>query len=822
MATKPFEKLGSFYLGREHDLASGETADTPVLYDAKDLTTHAFCVGMTGSGKTGLCVGLLEEAALDGVPAIVIDPKGDLGNLLLTFPDLAPGDFEPWVDPDQARRKNIDVPTLAAQQADLWKGGLASWGQDGERIARLKAAADFDIYTPGSEAGRQVSMLKSFDAPPPSVVADGDLLRDRIAGTVTGLLGLLGIDADPIRSREHILLSTILDASWRTGTSLDLAGLIRAIQQPPFDRIGVMELDSFFPDDDRFALAMQLNNLLAAPGFQSWMQGEPLDVGKLLYTNGGKPRVSIFSIAHLGEAERMFFVSLLLNEILAWTRTRPGTSSLRAIVYMDEIAGYLPPVANPPSKKPLLTMLKQARAFGVGVVLATQNPVDLDYKGLSNTGTWFLGRLQTERDKQRVLEGLEGAGAGSGGFDRAEMEKTLAGLGKRVFLLHNVHEPAPVVFHTRWVMSYLRGPLTRSQIRDLMAERQAEAGVATPVAAVTSAPSAAPPVAATAPPAPAPASTVAGAGPRPMLRSTVPQAFVARRTAAEQAVWSPWLVGLGRVQFVDSKTKQTLLTRDVSRIHPLREDIDAIDWEAARAVELDREDLEPSPDEELPFRPLAEDASSARSYRSWKKQLSDHVYRNETLELWRSPSLALTSQPGEDEATFRGRLAELAREKRDHDVEELREKFARRQAKLEERQRRAEQKLDQQKEQVSSQGLQAAISVGAAVLSSFLGRKRFSARSVGKATTALRGGARVARERGDVARAEEDLAAIQAQMRELEDELQAEIEELEERYDPAREELEQVALRPRRADVDIRHVGLAWLPEDGTGEPLWR
>ncbi len=440
-----FEKLGVFYIGREYDLAAKKSGERLILYDSKDMVTHGVCVGMTGSGKTGLCIAILEEAAIDGIPAIIIDPKGDLPNMLLTFPQLRPEDFAPWINEDDARRKGLSPQDFAAKQADLWKNGLASWGESGDRIARLKQAADFVIYTPGSTAGIPISILKSFAAPPPALMEDNELLRDRITSTVTSLLGLVGKDADPIKSKEHILISTILDNAWRQGIDLDLPALIQQIQTPPVTRIGVIDLDSFYPAKDRFELAMLINNLLAAPGFNAWLEGEALDIGQILYSPSGKPRMSIFSIAHLSDAERMFFVSLLLNQVLAWMRQQPGTTSLRAMVYMDEIFGYFPPVANPPSKQPLLTLLKQARAFGVGILLATQNPVDLDYKGLANCGTWLLGRLQTERDKARVLEGLEGAAATQGAkFDRQAMEQTLAGLGNRVFLMNNVHDDAPL------------------------------------------------------------------------------------------------------------------------------------------------------------------------------------------------------------------------------------------------------------------------------------------------------------------------------------------------------------------------------------------
>src|SRR6187200_266612 len=425
-----FEKLGLFYLGRRHDIAAGTTRDEPVLYDSRDLVTHAVCIGMTGSGKTGLCLDLIEEAAIDGVPVIAIDPKGDLGNLLLTFPGLSASEFRPWVNEDDARLAGLDVDAFAAREAAGWAAGLQSWGQDGARIERLRKSAEFTIYTPGSRAGRPVSILSSFTAPSAAERDDTELLAERASGTATSALVLAGVDAPP-RSREHSLVASLLTHAWQRGASLDLASLIRDVQSPPFDKVGVVDLESFFPAKERFALAMQLNGVLAAPGFEVWLEGDPLDPQALFYDAAGRPRVSVFSIAHLGDAERMFFVSLLMNQMVGWMRRQSGTTSLRAILYMDEILGYFPPVSNPPSKAPLLTLLKQARAFGVGVVLATQNPVDLDYKGLANAGTWFIGRLQTERDKQRLIEGLEGAASeGSQKFDRARTEEILAGLGK--------------------------------------------------------------------------------------------------------------------------------------------------------------------------------------------------------------------------------------------------------------------------------------------------------------------------------------------------------------------------------------------------------
>src|SRR5215210_634384 len=525
-----YEKLGAFYLGRPYDAARAEAEPTPLLYDSRDLLTHAFCVGMTGSGKTGLLIGLLEEAAIDHIPSLVIDPKGDLANLLLTFPGLQPADFAPWIDPDAAARAGMTPEAFAAKEAETWRGGLARWDQGRDRIARLRDAAEFAIYTPGSEAGLQISILSSLAAPPAEVIADGDLLRERIGTLVSSLLALLGLESNPIQGREHILLSNIFDAAWRQGRNLDLAALIQQIQKPPVERVGVMDLESFYPAKERFGLAMAFNNLLGSPGFAAWLRGEPLDVDRLLYTAAGKPRVAILSIAHLSDRERMFFVSLLFNQVIGWMRSRPGTTSLRAILCMDEVFGYMPPVAEPPSKRPLLTLLKQARAFGLGLVLATQNPVDIDYKGLGNVGTWFLGRLQTERDKQRLLDGLEGAAAG-GTFDRKRIEEILSGLDKRVFLLHDVHEEGPAVFQTRWAMSYLRGPLTRPELKRLMdplkqappAARVTSQGPTAGVTPEAAAASTAPAAAAVAPAVSRPSDGQADLP--PLLPPDVPQSF---------------------------------------------------------------------------------------------------------------------------------------------------------------------------------------------------------------------------------------------------------------------------------------------------------
>ncbi len=817
-AAAEFEKLGVFYLGRPYDLAAKQAKPGWLLYDSKDLVTHAVCVGMTGSGKTGLCVGLLEEAAIDGIPAIVIDPKGDLANLLLTFPQLRGEDFAPWINQDDARKKGLSATDYAAQQAGMWQKGLGDWGQSGERIQKLRDAADFVVYTPGSNAGLPVSILKSFAAPSAELLDDAELLRERIGTTVTSLLGLVGVEADPIKSREHILLSSILDSAWRTGQDLDLPALIHQIQTPPMTKVGVLDLESFFPSKERFALAMQLNNLLAAPGFAAWMEGEALDVGQMLYGASGKPRIAIFSIAHLNDAERMFFVSLLLNQTLGWVRSQSGTTSLRALLYMDEIFGYFPPVANPPSKAPLLTLLKQARAFGLGVVLATQNPVDLDYKGLANTGTWFIGRLQTERDKARVIEGLEGAAASNGKkFDRQQMEQILAGLGNRVFLLNNVHEDAPEVFQTRWTLSYLRGPLTRTQIKQLMEPVKSQSRPANrqPGGAPEASPSRATSDA---------SRTVAA---RPMLPPDVPQYFIPLRgiqPGGATLVYQPMVLGVAQVRFADNKAAVDT-TKDVSRLAAIGAGVVAVEWEQAAAADGVLADLEREPAGGAQFGPLPVTASNGKQYETWKNDLSGWLFRTQKLDLFRSPSANTLSRPGESERDFRVRLQLAGREQRDLQSDSLRKKYAPKIAAIQDRIRRAEQMVERQQAESRSSQLQAAISVGATILGAFLGRKTVSATNIGKATTAIRGAGRAMKESKDVSQAEDNVAVLQQQLASLEAEFKAEADALAAATDPLTEQLDGVSIKPSKSNIAVKLVALAWVPNwrspDGTSLPAW-
>ncbi len=792
---KSIEGLGVFYLGHGYDVAAKKPNEDLVLYDAKDLTTHAVCVGMTGSGKTGLCLALLEEAALDNIPAIVIDPKGDLSNLLLTFPQLRAEDFEPWIDPAEATAKGMTAAQLAAKTAEQWKQGLAASGQDGARIQRFRDAVDLAIYTPGSSAGLPLTVLRSFNAPPQSTRDNNEAMREAVSAASSGLLGLLGIDTDPLKSREQILLSNILDRAWRDGKNLDMEALIRLIQSPGFDKVGVMDLESVFPAKERFELAMQLNSLLASPGFAAWMEGEPLDVQRLLYTPQGKPRLSILSIAHLSEAERMFFVTILLSEVICWMRAQPGTSSLRAILYMDEVFGYFPPSKNPPSKGPMLTLLKQARAFGLGIVLATQNPVDLDYKGLANCGTWFLGRLQTERDKLRVLEGLEGASAAAGStFDRSEMDRILSGLGNRVFLMNNVHEDHPVVFQSRFALSYLRGPLTREQISRLMADRKTQARSAregsgrqepTPLSS---------------------ASTIS----RPVLPPEITERFVARRESGSGVLYRPGLLGQAKVHFAQA-TAGVDHWQDVSLLLPVAEGVPPETWAKAESI-VEELDFESQPESAAQFGALPAELSRPKRYAELASALKDYLYREQKLQLWKCTELKQTSTPTESEAEFRVRLSQQAREARDAAVEELRQKFAPKIAAAQERIRKAQIKVEKEKAQATEKTMSAALSIRASIGGALFSRKLTISHIISRATTSVRQASRIARERQDVNDANEGVEVLNDRLSELQAELAAQTERIQADLAPDKLPLQEITVQPKKSEIAVQPVALVWVP----------
>jgi len=800
-----YEKLGTFYLGRRFDLATGRAlADEPILYDAKDLVTHGVIVGMTGSGKTGLAVSLLEEAAIDGVPVIAIDPKGDLGNLLLTFPSLEAASFRPWIDEAEAARRGRSADEEAAAVAERWKKGLAEWSQPPERIARFANAVERVLYTPGSSAGRPLGMLRSMNAPPAAVLADDDALRERVQACAAGLLGLIGADTDPLRSREQILVATLLERAWRESRNLDLAGLIRQIQKPPIERVGVLDLESFFPAKERQALALAVNNLAASPSFAAWAEGDPLDAATLLYGANGKPRLSIVSIAHLSDAERMFVVTLLLTELIAWMRAQPGTPSLRALLYMDEVFGFFPPVANPPAKTPMLTLLKQARAYGLGVVLATQNPVDLDYKGLANAGTWWLGRLSTERDKARVIEGLEGV-AGGPGMDRASLDGVLSALPPRVFLMRNVHEDAPVLMQSRWALSYLAGPLTREQIRrlDQNAPAPSPATAAAPTETLSPA-----------------AATTRHAGPAGVVERFVP---VSRApTASESLVYRPALLGVASLHYAQAKAGVDCWEK-AAWLAPLDAASAAAPWEGAREIGRAAPELDAEPVAGTRFAELPPAASRAESYEKWRKAFAAHLYRERALALFRGGSPAVTSRPGESEGAFRARLRDASREARDVAVEKLRAKYGKQLATLRDQKARAAHKVDSEREQYSAKKMETAISIGASVVGALFGRKLASRTNVGRAASVARGIGRAADERGDVARAAERVEQIDARIAELEAQIEQEVAALAGRAEDAA--LEELRVAPRKADLEVEPLVLVWTPwrvgANGEAEPAF-
>jgi hypothetical protein len=741
---------------------------------------------MTGSGKTGLGIVLIEEAALDGIPVLAIDPKGDLSNLLLTFPNLTPGDFAPWVNVGDAAASPSGVESLAAAQADAWKRGLAEWDQGPDRIAALRAAADVRVYTPGSRAGTPLALLKALR--PQGSENDEDAAA-RVSSTATTLLTLAGITEIGPHAREQSLIAAILAAA---PPEAGLPWLVEQIQRPSFERIGVLDLETFYPARERQDLALRFNSILAAPGFDVWLSGDPLDIASLLYNPDGRPRISIVSIAHLGDAERMLVVSMLLDAVLDWTRRQTGTSSLRAMIYMDEVFGYLPPVANPPSKLPLLTLLKQARAFGVGVVLATQNPVDLDYKGLSNTGTWFLGKLQTERDKARVLDGIEGVAST---LDRQTLDKTLSSLQRRVFLMHNVHERQPVLFETRWTLSYLRGPMTREELR--RAQTVAAPADAGPPAGAARPRKTAPP--------PAPSN-------RPVLAAGIREVFLPGGPPGA-ATLTPVLYGAARVQYSDAK-RGIDTTADVMATVPFRDGAIPIDWDHATTTDQTPDSLRSDPEAGAPvtYRALPPKALDAKAYAAWARDFEQWVARARPLTLFSARPLKLVSAPGETERDFRIRLQQALREDRDAAVETLRARYAPKVQRLADRVRAAEAALGREQQQSQQQNLQSVVSIGATVLGALMGRKAVSVSTLGRATTAARGVGRSMKESQDIARAGERVREAQAELKALETELDAEASKISATAaEPAG--IDTIEIRPKRGAIDVRLLTLAWKAE---------
>ncbi|MFZ6030763.1 MAG: ATP-binding protein [Chloroflexota bacterium] len=843
-----------FYLGRVFDPTTGKPTSQPLYYDPADLTTHAFVVGMTGSGKTGLCLTLLEEAALQGIPMLAIDPKGDITNALLHFPDLLPVDFEPWVNPDLARREGKSVPQAAADAAGQWQRGLAEWEISPERLRALQNAAHFAVYTPGSDSGIPVSILASLKCPPLAWDEHRELLREKISGTVTALLGLVGLsDIDPVRSREHILLANIFEDAWKQGCDLDLGELILQTQSPPFPKLGVFDVNAFFPEKDRFDLAMRLNNILAAPAFQSWIEGQPLDVPSLLFAPDGRPRHSIFYIAHLPDAERMFFVSLLLSAVEAWMRTQSGTPALRALVYFDEIFGYLPPIGNPPSKPVMMRLLKQARAFGVGQMLVTQNPADVDYKALSNAGTWFIGKLQTERDKARLLDGLESALAGN--LDRTGYDRQISALGKRVFLVHNIHAGPPQLLHTRWAMNYLAGPLTRAQVPALnrlagaenlrLAEQNTETQPGERVLTRSSErtfdqalPSAATldgfqpiPLAPEAPPSPPGASAIpVGSKQQPAVTNatrpalstgirayflpnnlTFTQSFKANgrshpaNALSQGLIYRPALLAQARVRLLnrkynlDSDLYYTTLVLDPDARGQVR-------WENFKAAYIDPATLDDAPDPQARFVTPAAPLNAARALSALQSDFLDWVYRSSEVTVRVNETLKCYAGPQVSSAEFRSQCADAARQGRDAELKKLAGSYQGKLKTLTDRLSREERELARDQveyEQRKWEERGNIAELGAGLLG--LGRKKsFTSQLTKRRLTE--------QAKAEVDESIEAIAQFKQQIADLEAEWEAEAQEIQQRWSDVTQEVSEMSVQPYKKDILLDLFGVAWVP----------
>ncbi len=807
---------GKFYLGKVWDPKTGQLGDEPLRYDSEDLTTHAVVVGMTGSGKTGLCVDLLEEAALNRVPALMIDPKGDLTNLLLHFPNLLPSDFQPWINAAEAKKQGKTELQAATETADMWRQGLADWGITPERLQALADSVHFTVYTPGSTAGVPLSVLASL-RPGLEWAGNEEVLGEQISGTVTALLSLTGMkEIDPVQSREHILLSNILAHAWSQGHELNLGELIMQIQSPPFEKLGVLDVNSFFPEKDRFGLAMRVNSMLASPSFQNWMQGDPLDVQSLLYTADGEPRHSIFYIAHLSEEERQFFVTLLYSNIETWMRGQSGTTSLRALVYFDEIFGYMPPLGNPPPKTVMLRMLKQARAFGVGLVLATQNPVDIDYKGLSNAGTWFIGKLATERDKARLIDGLLSANAGD--IDAKEYDRLISGIGKRVFLMRNVNEKKPILFQTRWAMNYLAGPLTRAQI-PLLNELKGAAGPTAPAVAppIAGRPAAEAPAKPPAPGTPEAVGTLtrppapSGAGeyllPANLRLAEAAERHRVRLDAVDREagiLYRPALLAQANVRLTSAKynlstdTIWTALIPEPDGATPIR-------WEDNHNPPVDDRNLDRTPISEARFAGLSGPLADAKQLRALESDFVDYVVRNGAVNVRANQKLKVYAGPDVDAAEFERLVEDAADDQMQVELDKVKARFATKLKSTEEKLKKEERELAEDEAEYKSRRGEEYAKHAETLLSFFGGRRKSLSSSLSKRRMAEKA-------KADIAESEKAIADLKEQMGDLQEEMEAALDEVEAKWDALMADTTEVPVAPRKSDVRVALFGVAWLP----------
>ena len=786
-STIDYEKLKLFYIGKE-ELA--KDVYTPLVYKNKDLLTHAAIIGMTGSGKTGLGISLLEEAAIDNIPSIIIDPKGDMGNLLLTFPNLQGSDFEPWIEEQDAINNGVTLKEHAQNTANLWKKGIEGDFQNIQRIEKLKNAADFTIYTPGSNAGVQISILSSFKAPSREVLEDNDLLVSLINSTVSSILSLIEEKNDSI-SKESILISSIFMNYYSAGKDLNLEQLISLIVTPPFEKVGIFDLETFFAQDDRLKLALKLNTIIANPSFKSWIEGETLDISNLLYDENGKAKVSIFSIAHLNDSQRMFFVSLLLNQMVSWMRRQEGTSSLKALLYMDEIFGYFPPSSNPPSKQPMLTLLKQARSFGVGIILSTQNPVDIDYKGLANIGTWFIGRLQTKQDKEKVIDGLSSASEGK--IDKNEIENLLSNLEKRTFIMKNINEDGIKVFKTRWALSYLKGPISKDDIKKLMINKinQSDSKVIEndlekeiPKLHIPKAEQSL----------------------KPIITSNINQKYL--YTSQNNSYYlQPYLTFSCNIHFINTEKAIDLETNESFKIY-LDENMKDINFEEKE--QLENASFEEKERANSSYYTLPIFVQNEKEIKSIEKDFSDYIYRDTKLTLYKNDALKIVSKQDETLSDFKIRLQDRLNEKIDEEVEKLQIKFQKSNDSIEDKLSNLYEKLEREEQQSSATTTDTLISIGTSLLGAFFGKSALTKTNIGKVASSAKGASRILKERNDIKYVEADILQLQEEQKTLQKILEDEIEKINSSNLSSNYEIEEIFIKPKRSDIYNIKLELLW------------
>jgi hypothetical protein len=802
---------GSFHLGRAIDPKTGEPGADEVVVGSSDLTTHGVIVGMTGSGKTGLGVVLVEEALRAGIPALVLDPKGDMTNLSLVFPDLAPESFRPWVSEAEAEAAGVSVDDYASRQATIWRDGLAASGIGPERLHELRDAADVTIYTPGSTAGVPLNLVGSLGVPRLSWDTEEETLRDEIEATVTSLLALVGVQADPLASREHVLLSNLIENAWRAGRDLDLGTLIGEIQSPPIRKLGVFEIDQFFPSADRTKLAFTLNALVASPSFAAWGQGDLLDPQTMLCTPAGKPRCAVVYLAHLSEEERQFVVTLVFSKLVTWMRGQEGTPDLRALAYMDEVFGYVPPSASPPPKKPILTIFKQGRAFGLGLVLSTQNPIDLDYKAMSNAGTWLVGRLQTENDKARVLEGLRSA---AGDTDVAALDKTIGGLGKRQFLLVSAKTSTPRLFATRWAMSYLCGPLTKEQVARL---KEPDEG-SQPVASEVEPPATGAAAATTS--SPAPAELAAD-------ETTVAPPVAAGILVSFLDPAAPWASGIGAVAG-SSRLRAFVAARVSLRYDDSTAGVDeqqeyeavygpldgGVDLDSETRVDYDERDFAAEPPSDAVYVLPGAPVGKGTFFTTTAKDIRDRLVERRPLELKRNRKLKLVSRPGESPDDFAARCDAAAQERADAETAKIRDRLEAKRERLDRALAQAQRRVEELQTDTRSRQATELLAGAGAVLGALFGGRRSTRSMAGALSSAAsrRGMSVRTAERKETA--QEKVESTKDDLAALEQEIADEVAEIDERWRGVAAELDTLSIRLEATDVRVVETRLVWVGTD--------